>query len=104
MVLQCISTYVQSTGSYVYTYIQNNNTLHIATCHSPHACADSCITRVFTYSLYLRVCHYAQHSALKCAAFHLWSYPINIYIKHPAVKASVQGLFLFGAVAKLQLQ
>ena len=29
MVLQCISTYVQSTGSYVYTYIQNNNTLHI---------------------------------------------------------------------------
>ena len=52
----------------------------------------------------MRVCHYAQHSALKCAAFYLWSYPINIYIKHPAVKASFQGLFLFGAVAKLQLQ
>ena len=56
------------------------------------------------YGLYLRVRHYAQHSALKCAAFYLWSYPINIYIKHPAVRASIQGLFLSCAVAKLHLQ
>ena len=58
-------------------------------------------------TIYLRVCHYVQHNAPKCAAFYLWSYPIklaNNNIKHHAVKASIQSLFLFCAVAiKLQL-
>ena len=87
----CLLDSVES--SYAFKILNN-------TCHSSHACAtDSCITRVLTYSLYLRLCHYAQHSVLKCVAFYLWNYPIK-HDKPPQFKVCS---VLLCAVDKLQL-
>ena len=65
------------------TYIQNNNTLHIHATVAMHVLLTlpllECLRTVYVY---LRVCHYAQHSALKCVAFYLWSYSINMINKH----------------------
>ena len=68
----CLLDSVES--SYVFKIL--NNTLHIHATVAVHVLLTLALL-VFTYSLYLRLCHYAQHSVLKCVAFYLWSYPIK---------------------------